>query len=298
MYNNDYCNQNQSVMRAKRQTDIFEDSPLFDIFLNPTENATKDIMEELVSAPLKTYFEAVSLAQVYPAIFQLLWYSQLPCFPTPGVTSAGLVSECRLGDQTFDCRDLFQTVPTDSGMCCAFNMDTSALKHSLYKELIQDMREKNNETENRGEFEIIPGKRNGLRVMLDNHQNKVTFGSVFDDALGMQVFVGEPEEFPMMSERGKILAPGLEHFLELSGYIVEADAELKSSLGPSQRRCVFPDESELDYFTKYTFSTCKLECGIKHLEKIIGCVPWFFPQGVINSITIRNKGAFKYCLSM
>ena len=165
-------------------------------------------MEALVHAPLKAYFDAVNLTKVYPDIFQLLWYSQLPCFSPPGMNPAGLLSLCRWGDEQLDCRDLFQTVPTDSGMCCAFNMNTAALRDSLYKDLIENMKQENNETENNRELKVIPGKKNGLTVMLDNHHNKVTFGSVFDDALGMQVFVGEQEEFPMMKEQEKMLAPG------------------------------------------------------------------------------------------
>ena len=125
---------------------------------------------------------------------------------------------------------------------------------------------------------MIPGKKTGLTVMLDNHHNKVTFGSVFDDALGMKVFVGEQEEFPMMKERGKMLAPGHEHFLEISGYIVDADDELRSKLLPSERKCFFGDESNLEYFDKCSHNTCKFECSIKHVEQRIGCVPGFFPQ--------------------
>ena len=141
------------------------------------------------------------------------------------------------------------------------------------------MKTENNETKKKRQFKVKAGKKNGLTLMLDNHYNKITFGSVFDDAHGMQVFVGEQEEFPMLKERGKMLAPGHEHFLEISGYIVDADLKLESTLLPSERKCFFGDESKLEYFSKYTFNTCKLECGIKHVEEKIGCVPWFFPQG-------------------
>ena len=102
------------------------------------------------------------------------------------------------------------------------------------------------------DYKVNVGKKSGLTIMLDNHYDKVTFGSVFDDALGMQVYVGEKEEFPMVKQRGKMLAPGREHFLELSGHVVESDEKLKSRLSPSKGRCLFRDESKLTFFYKYT----------------------------------------------
>ena len=163
-------------------------------------------------------------------------------------------------------------------MCCAFNFDTSVLKDSPYKQLIEGMRA-NREFKQKEEFNAKAGKKNGLTVMLDTHYNKVTFGSVFDDSQGLQVYIGEQGEFPMMTVGGKMLAPGQEHFLEILGYIVDADAQLRSKLSSEERRCFFSDESQLQYFNKYTFNTCIFECGIKHVEKTVGCVPWFFPQG-------------------
>ena len=50
----------------------------------------------------------------------------------------------------------------------------------------------------------------------------------------MQVYVGEKEEFPMVKQRGKIVAPGRKHFLELSGHVVESDEKLESRLSPSK----------------------------------------------------------------
>ena len=233
-------------------------------------------MEELIHTPLQTYFAKVNLTKVFPEIFTLLWYSQLPCLPTPGISQEGLLSLCSWQGLQVDCREIFDTVPTDSGMCCAFNMDTSALRDSPYKQLIEDMK---TEAKEKKVFDVKAGKKNGLTVMLDNHYNKVTFGSVFDDSQGLQVFVGEQEEFPMMTVGGKMLAPGQEHFLQISGYIVEADTDLKTRLSSAERKCFFKDESQLEYFTKYTFNTCMFECGIKHVEESVGCVPWFFPQG-------------------
>ena len=38
-----------------------------------------------------------------------------------------------------------------------------------------------------------------------------------------QVFIGQPEEFPVVRERGVILEPGLEHFVDISSYSATTD---------------------------------------------------------------------------
>ena len=84
-------------------------------------------MEEMVHAPIKSYFNNINLTKIYPEIFQLLWYSQLPCFSIPDLDTTGLLSHCMWAGETFDCKELFATVPTDYGMCCAFNMGLALL---------------------------------------------------------------------------------------------------------------------------------------------------------------------------
>ena len=44
----------------------------------------------------------------------------------------------------------------------------------------------------------------------------------------VQVFVGQPAEFPVVRERAVTLQPGREHFLEMSGYTVTTDQEAES----------------------------------------------------------------------
>ena len=236
-------------------------------------------MKELVYAPVDSYFANVNLTEVYRDIFQLLWYSQLPCFSIPEFDISGILSHCSWRGVRVDCKELFNTVPTDSGMCCAFNMDSDMLRDSLYKDMLEDMKEENNEKDKRKNYEVLAGKKNGLTVRLDNHYNEVTFGSVFDDASGMEVFVGDKKEFPLLKQRGKMLSPGREHFLDISAYIVEADTDIKSSLSPNKRGCFFQSESQLSYFSSYTMNNCRFECGLKHVERSIGCVPWYFPRG-------------------
>ena len=80
-----------------------------------------------------------------------------------------------------------------------------------------------------------------------------------------------------MEENGMLLAPGHEHFLSLSSNVYEADGI--EELSPENRDCFFPEEGPLDFYKKYTFQSCKFECGIKLAESRLGCIPWYLPQG-------------------
>ena len=44
----------------------------------------------------------------------------------------------------------------------------------------------------------------------------------------VQVFVGQPAEFPVVRERAVTLQPGREHFLEMAAYTVTTDQEAES----------------------------------------------------------------------
>ena len=70
--------------------------------------------------------------------------------------------------------------------------------------------------------------------------------------------------------------PGREHFIDLSAIVVSTD-DIKE-ITPEARDCFFPDEGDLEFYKRYTFSNCRLECAIKRLEKIFGCVPWHLPR--------------------
>ena len=56
-----------------------------------------------------------------------------------------------------------------------------------------------------------------------------------------QVFIGQPEEFPVVRERGVILEPGLEHFVDISSYSATTD-DSAEALDVKYRR-VFSDRS-------------------------------------------------------
>ena len=59
---------------------------------------------------------------------RMLWYSNLPCFDVHGVTSEvpdekSILKACYWKGNSIPCAAIFYPVPTDRGVCCAFNMN-------------------------------------------------------------------------------------------------------------------------------------------------------------------------------
>ena len=113
-----------------------------------------------------------------------------------------------------NCSDLFTRVPTDSGMCCALNWK-NALRNSEYRSLVESMQD------NTASQKMLSqnGEENGLRLTLDLHRNKMSFGTLNKDYEAFKVFIGQPEEFPIMKKRSLKLQPGREHFVELKAQV-------------------------------------------------------------------------------
>ena len=60
----------------------------------------------------------MDLDKSYPSIFELLWYSQLPCFDVKDVTSKksgqfGLIKGCSWKGVSLPCSAIFNMAPTD-----------------------------------------------------------------------------------------------------------------------------------------------------------------------------------------
>ena len=78
-----------------------------------------------------------------------------------------------------DCAKLFKPVPTDTGICCAFN-NKNVLRDSEYSRLLK-RKQKNDDVEEEEEEQIHGaeiGVKKGLKVFVDQHSNRITAGSV------------------------------------------------------------------------------------------------------------------------
>jgi len=95
--------------------------PIIDFFLNPNiEKERRNIYKETMNKITKV-FSKEAMIKMYSSMFQLLWYSTLPCFHLPGLNGHNILHKCTFHGIVYNCNDLFKTSPTDQGMCCSFN---------------------------------------------------------------------------------------------------------------------------------------------------------------------------------
>ena len=125
-----------------------------------------------------------------------------------------MLVSCEVAGQKTNYSNLFTRVPTDSGMCCALNWE-NALRMSEYKRLVQSMQG----TTASQKMVSQSGEKNGLRLILDHHSNRVSFGTLNKDYDAFKVFIGQPEEFPVVKKRSLKLQPGQEHFVDIRAQV-------------------------------------------------------------------------------
>ena len=87
-------------------------------------------------------FGQLDISSSYEKLFELLWYTRLPCFDVEDVTSKekdemSVIKRCYWRGKVVDCASIFVTNPTDRGMCCTFNVENAekSFKDSKYSSL-------------------------------------------------------------------------------------------------------------------------------------------------------------------
>ena len=195
-----------------------------------------------------------------------------------------MLVSCEVAGTKTDCSSFFTRVPTDSGMCCALNWK-NALRTSEYRSMVESMQAST------ASHTVLSqsGEKGGLRLVLDLHSNRVSFGTLNQDFNAFRVFIGQSAEFPVGKQRSLKLQPGREHFVELKAQVgnfhtilliyfkVVSTNDIRS-IAPEARNCYFEDEMDLTFYEKYTFINCRQECTILAVEKTLGCIPWYLPQ--------------------
>ena len=111
--------------------------PGIDIFLNPAKEQRKETIIHKKKKIAKDFFANSDMRTLFPELFRILWKSTLPCFKEENEEEHMLLS-CELAGLEVDCSNFFTRVPTDSGMCCALNVDDS-LRPSEYQELVNSV---------------------------------------------------------------------------------------------------------------------------------------------------------------
>ena len=94
-------------------------------------------------------FGSIDMTTSYQSYFDLMWYSQMPCFDVRGLTSdaideMSMVKRCLWKGRPVNCSAIFDTRPTDRGMCCTFNMEkvVDVFRESKYRDGVFNMQQK------------------------------------------------------------------------------------------------------------------------------------------------------------
>ena len=297
------CN---STTRKKRQSELQNPSSL-DFVFNPLLKLKAKDQVKLARQRSSENFKGLNMTASYGSLFELLWYTQIPCYDVRGTTSLsdmqnGMLKACYWKGKEIPCALIFKTSPTDRGMCCTFNLEPAEemFKEGLFTDIIQKMqtRDKKNkfatsdvpdvpyadDPEYEDPFEDgkkpVPqaGKSKGLTVILDAHSDIVAGSSIQEDVDGFFAIVDSGNQYPMTLRRSLLIRPGHENTVALKATKVTAVKDLES-IDPQRRQCYFKNEKKLELHQKYSQSNCFLECSLQYsLKKMNGsCMPWYFP---------------------
>ena len=116
------------------------------LLLDPEKEKEREEKIKKARSDYKDNFGGMNYTVAYDSLFEILWYSQLPCFDVRNVTSNALdelsiIKKCSWKGKEMPCPEIFKTLPTDRGMCCTFNMKKAEeiFQNLKYSELVESM---------------------------------------------------------------------------------------------------------------------------------------------------------------
>jgi len=278
---------------------------IFDNIVNNLKLLSSMTKQKIVE--LQESYKKLDMLKSYQGIFSSLWYGASSCVGIQGITSINpplpdveyaqlnsldrsFLKYCSWKGVPIECAAIFKTIPTDSGLCCAFNMKLAEdiYRSRSYTNLVKNLQdyERNNTVSDPslpnwytsfGEPNSFAGRKKGLFVILDAHGDLIANTSLQQDYLSINGLVSYSGSFPYMAEEAFEVKPGYHNIISLNAMRVDADDSMHS-LEPDSRNCRFYDESSiLKIYKNYTYSNCLFECGLLKAYDIHKCIPWYFP---------------------
>ena len=278
--------QTQPAGRKRRATDPTE-ATLDNIFKNKRTSGFKlESNANQAKAAYKESFKKMDLDKSYPSLFEILWYTQLPCFDVENVTSEfrdqyGMLKGCFWKGIEVPCSNVFDTFPTDQGMCCTFNINKAEemFTKGRYTDMVQFMqqRDRNSSYDRNSSMKMSwqegpgrepiseAGRSKGLQVILDAHSNLLAGGTVPEDFDGFYAIIDSTDQYPMTTRKSVLLRPGHNNFVSMSAKkITTNDVEGIKGIKPQLRNCYFSDDKKMNVHNNYTQANCMLECQLTY----------------------------------
>ncbi len=289
--------------REKRQSGHSQPTSLAYVFDKLLRRQAKALHMQ-AKQKISENFRQMNMTGSYESLFELLWYTQQPCFDVKEATSTkdmehGMLKACYWRGKELPCALIFKTSPTDRGMCCTFNLEAAEtmFREGPFTRIIDKMQMRDrkysfqlsdlpDDFKPNWEDPFENGKRpvpqagmsKGLTVILDAHSEKVASSSVREDVQGFSAIVESSNQYPLTFKKSLLLRPGHENMVSLKATKVTSAEDL-ANIDPVKRQCYFEHEKELELHQKYSQSNCMLECSLHYsLQKMNGsCIPWYFP---------------------
>jgi hypothetical protein len=293
-----------------------------ELSFNPSMISERERMAQQAEVNVKDNFNSMDLEKSYDSLFEVLWYTQLPCFDVKGVTSKkkdefGLLKACIWKGVRIPCALIFKTSPTDQGMCCTFNIEAADMmfQEGPYQEMLKKMEEKDMKYRfdstkklpdwwiSNGEPKSQPGKSKGLTLILDAHSDKVASSSITEDVDGFFAIVGSPNQFPMTTIQSILIRPGHNNLIALKATKVSPEGDIRAIATKHERNCIFGDEVQLKLHSTYSQRNCMLEKSMEYvmttyMNKTDPCTPWYFPRTQRSSRICDPFEAYQFSTEM
>ncbi|XP_055640074.1 sodium channel protein Nach-like [Toxorhynchites rutilus septentrionalis] len=196
--------------------------------------------------------------------------SQMIVELTPSCSS--LLARCLWKGASWGCDELFQTVHSGEGLCCAFNyhgIESSAVNISIESRRL-----------------ATSDPKIGLSLILD--PNSEDYYTTDIATVGFKVLIHSSVDYPDESAEIKILASNTEAFVRIlpSETYITSNA-LEQDI--ATRHCVNYNEMRLGVFRNYSFVNCMAECRASEIFRRCGCVPHSVPSnGSLPACELRN----------
>ena len=269
----------------------------FDFTKNPLFLEAKDGIEDRLKYFLKKLYNKTASNKKFKEFMKgLYWHTGYPCFDTAATSEKnheiGILKQCMWKGNVLPCKDIFAAIPTDRGLCCAFNIEKA---ENIYKnqEYVAYLNKQRNEDKelafsdvggaangeaNNNNFipmEWEEGKEKGLSLILDAHINYADVGSINTDYEGFSAYVGNRNDYPWIKKRGFTIQPGKITKIKMEATTISATKTDIGHINPKKRNCYFEDEYRLKGHIKYRWASCVYECGIAWTiaKSNISCLP-------------------------
>ena len=122
------CIDDNDQLGTNKETNLTSGIKTLNLLLDPAKASEREMKAKEAKEKYHQDFAQLDIPKSYTNLFELFWYTKLPCFDVHDVTSKtkdemSLIKRCFWKGKMIDCATIFVTRPTDRGMCCAFNID-------------------------------------------------------------------------------------------------------------------------------------------------------------------------------